>query len=331
MSVINYTKQNFVDGNVLHASELNNIDTGVYNNSNIVSNPNLLRNPFFSVNSRNFTTITGSGASRSYTVDGWIAFGYQLATWRRLSGGALVVSGGGAAGDSGYVQIVNGLEAGTYTFSAKITTGTPDGSNRWGYLQVSKGYPTTQASIISSYITRDGIISITFTIENKGDYDNFRVLATSGGSITFTAAKLERGEISTLANDVLRVVPDRAQTFYELERFKCLTNTDDVSDTYANMGIGVVRSYSVTLLSTGWTSSSESTFTQDIAVEGLLSTDNIIVDIELSSSQTVAQQLSIINDWNPVRIWTPSSGSIRVRMSAEPSVNIPIKILCIRK
>lgn len=182
------------------------------------TNPNLLDNPFFTVRQR------GNGPfSSSYSADRWFAAGGGLQVTLGDGGATLVFS-------STYRELRQYIENptyyanGTYTMSVKVTGYTSSGEIR---MQVHDGAGT---SIAQFTFSGNGIHTYTFTtgangIGRLGLYNILNASAT----MTVEAVKLERGSVSTLANDV----PPELIT----ERSKCQAHAL-VLDSPAPLGSG---------------------------------------------------------------------------------------------
>lgn len=175
---------------------------------NFASNPNLLDNPWFTVNQRGQTSYATPG----YTVDRW----YYMPTYISMvvnNDGTITITNTDTTNARGVLQkLETPLEVGkSYTVSV-ITT-----SDELYSIQL----------LNSSYASR-GVIqgnSGTFTV-TQSDETVVGLFVKPNSSITIKAVKLELGSISTLAMDV---APS-----YGVELAKCETSKADSSDTYAN-------------------------------------------------------------------------------------------------
>lgn len=85
--------------------------------------------------------------------------------------------------------------------------------------------------------------------------------------------------------------------------------------------------YIGTLTATGWSSSAP--YTQTITVNGILSTDNPFVDLDLSN---VSDGASVIEAWNLIgRVTASADNTIMAYCYEEiPTVNIPIILKVVR-
>lgn len=195
------------------------------------SNRNLLDNPFFTVNQRDFTSVTGT--NNVYTVDRW------------------KINNGGGTGSSitrtgeGYIKLQTG--------STYISYQQMFGSNELAGKTVTMS--VNDAGIIYSH---------TFTVPARGSADvlaetfafktecdcHFFVMNTSsaygyifqlsigqGYSATIRAVKLELGSVSTLANDV---PPDYGEELAKCQRYFLRIYGDPIGTGYIASGLGTV-------------------------------------------------------------------------------------------
>lgn len=162
-------------------------------NGNIVgasiSNPNLLDNPWFTVNQRGATT----SAAYEYIADRWLADSTGI-TW---SLGGITIPANAGQAKSIFTVFESELSVGTYTASVLASDGTI--------------YAAT-AEITNPLVTKTFIRDV-FEIDYIGSTKRFRFYNLSNEAKTIRAVKLELGSVSTLANDV---APD-----YDLELLKC--------------------------------------------------------------------------------------------------------------
>lgn len=87
--------------------------------------------------------------------------------------------------------------------------------------------------------------------------------------------------------------------------------------------------YSVTLSSSGWSSSAP--YTQTVNVSGILATDDPFVDVDMSGATTTAQGMALIEAWGLLGRITANAGSITAYCYEEkPTVNIPIILKVVR-
>ena len=169
------------------------------------TNPNLIDNPWFTVNQRGLTTLTGSG----YIADRWNAPWGQV-TYTANSDGSIKI-GHGREGQ--FLQRIalppNSLAGKTITLSLMLGDGT---IGSW-----TRTVPSGAADVISASF---GGRAIGFSSAASGTAYGYTLwIYTSPSSTTdFTlkAAKLEIGSISTLANDAL---PNYAEELLKCQRY----------------------------------------------------------------------------------------------------------------
>lgn len=103
----------------------------------------------------------------------------------------------------------------------------------------------------------------------------------------------------------------------------------------ANIAQNAVSSmYYATLLAANWSevAPGAGAYATEVAVNGLLATDNPIIDYAHDPTTQPDVVVAQLDAWNTVLIAAvPSNGLLDVLASALPDVDIPIKILCIRK
>lgn len=93
-------------------------------------------------------------------------------------------------------------------------------------------------------------------------------------------------------------------------------------------GVVQVLNKTATLASDSWVGDS-APYTQTVSVSGILSTDNPIVDVSLSSTYATAKEQ--LEAWNKVSNITTSNGSITAScFDDKPTVSIPIQLKVIR-
>ena len=176
----------------------------------IQSNPNLLDNPFFTVNQRNIASYPswGLGADRWWSNN-----------WTTVTAHGLVMDG---TNDTRFAsQIMRLLTDGTYTVSVQDYV---SGEISYAIYEVSNG--EIRATDITHLKSWGGADMVLDTDTTKMW---FRVYVLSGNTKTICRAKLERGSICTISLDTPRP--------YTEELARCQTNSADPNDTYANKGI----------------------------------------------------------------------------------------------
>ena len=188
------------------------------------SNRNLLDNPWFTVNQREFTSSTGSNGVK--TVDRWE-----------------INNGGGTGGivsvtSEGYISIVTGSAYISYQekfgkdelAGRTVTMSINDDGNIYSYsFTVPARTASTQTG--GSFVFKTGCRCNFFVMPTTSAYGyNFQLSIGQGYSATIRAVKLELGSYSTLANDV----PQND----ELECLKYQELIQNVAYNYVPIGFG---------------------------------------------------------------------------------------------
>jgi len=215
-------------------------------------NPNLLDNPFFTVNQRGQASYTAAG----YSVDRWRIIGSSLTATPSSAGITLAFS----ATYRDFEQVFeNPLQYAnqTFTLSVNVSAYTSSGAIRLQAMDKDG------ASISYGSFNNTGIHTLTFTTDENGlgKIGIYNVL-TASATLTIKSIKVELGSVSTLAND--------APPNYTDELLKCISSTADTTDTYANKPIGATPNPNLldnpwfTVNQRGFTSSTETNAVQTV-------------------------------------------------------------------
>lgn len=151
------------------------------------TNPNLLDNPFFQVNQRG---ASGAVTQPNYGVDRWRVNGTTGATISFATGQVTLPASG-----TELLQIlpIEAVEMGsTVTLSVRLA----DGTILSGTATIASSY-SANTYVINT--TVDGV-RLRFTYRTNGVW-HINFAATDSTAHIITAAKLENGSVSTLAND----------------------------------------------------------------------------------------------------------------------------------
>ena len=190
------TAQSTADGAVTAAG---NAQALADQNARIVSNDNLLDNPFFTVNQRGVTTW-----SSGYGVDRWRANGSNVTC--TISNGLLSFTTA-----STFAGIVQFLESERLVIGKQYTASVmlSDGTIKSGTFTASTSGTISISSIDSNWLLR---------ILYDSSLWKLSIINTSGvnASLSVKAMKLEKGSVSTLANDS---IPPYAPTLLECQRY----------------------------------------------------------------------------------------------------------------
>lgn len=172
------------------------------------SNRNLLDNPFFTVNQRNFTSSTG--VNNIYSVDRWyIARG--TGTISKTNNG-ITINGVGASRETTFQQMIDCGDLTGRTVALSVNDG---GTIR----QITGIVPTrtTSNNIFIRFTLRDGVSAFLYAMATSSAYAymlQFQV--NEGYTLNLLAAKVELGSYSTLANDA---PPDYGEELRKCQRY----------------------------------------------------------------------------------------------------------------
>ena len=191
-----------LDGSLEWSDEVNSEIQTLTKYANVQTNPNLLDNPWFTVNQRDTTSLT---TGERYCVDRW--------QFQNISTeGSISVDSDGLLANlknnDGLKQLTEALiPDGIYTLSIKIngviysrTFNISNGTTTVGKYDESLPY--------SCAVTKSGSHSIVYPIVIYGE--------TLIENIRISAVKLELGEVSTLANDT---APNYATELTKCQRY----------------------------------------------------------------------------------------------------------------
>ena len=172
------------------------------------SNRNLLDNPWFTVNQRNFTTSTG--VNNFYSVDRWyIARG--TGTISKTSNG-ITINGVGASRETTFQQMI---DCGDLT-GRTVTVSVNDGGT---IRQITGTVParTTSNNIFIRFTLRDGVSAFLYAMATSSAYAYMLQFQVNAGyTLDLLSAKVELGSYSTLANDV---PPDYGEELAKCQRY----------------------------------------------------------------------------------------------------------------
>jgi len=164
-----------------------------------LSNPNLLDNPWFTVNQRGLTTYSVNG----YTVDRWKSINSMLTVGVTSDGLTLTNTA------SGRISFRQPLESASVrgklvTISIMLSDGT--------IIYGTGTFPTTEGTFVVNFGTNNSI----YAQVTDQDETCFAIVIGNGESWSIRAAKLELGSVSTLANDA---VPNYTTELLKCQRF----------------------------------------------------------------------------------------------------------------
>ena len=199
-----------------------------------ISNPNLLDNPWFNVNQREFTTGGTGGENIVYAVDRWLLYGNSSTLTKNADGTLTLDNSQSVSTTSGLMQRFDNdanvvFENGeTYTLSALIrvdavsSTSSPYNPRIMMSYGINSNSNTGSKGIETSNVDNDfRLISYTFTIDPNASIESvcnarIRMAASEHHTVTIKAMKLEKGNISTLAMDT---APNYATELLKCQRY----------------------------------------------------------------------------------------------------------------
>ena len=200
-----------------------------------ISNPNLLDNPWFTVNQRGITTDTRTEGTTRYTVDRWILRGAPTIT---VNTDSIVINNStGTSGHSFYQKIeeniYNKIKGKTVTLSIDAVA-----SASGCMVGMWQGNQTPQAMGYKSIPTTRSIVKSTVKLGNVTATSPFEVLidTVSGATLTIYSIKLELGTVSTLAMDS---APNYQQELAKCQRYFVRFNP---TDSFTAFGAGIYSS-----------------------------------------------------------------------------------------
>lgn len=161
-------------------------------------------------------------------------------------------------------------------------------------------------SVNGTELTPDSNNKVSFNVPN--------VLQTTGTSTTDVMSQ----------NSVTDALSNKANS----SDLATVATSGSYSDLSNIPTIPSVSNYSATLLSSGWVGAS-APYTQTVNVPGILSTDNTLANIVLSSDTTTAQ--SQLTNWAYVSKMETSNGSVTATcFDSKPSIDLNVSLMSIR-
>lgn len=169
-----------------------------------ITNPNLLYNPWFTVNQRGMSSYT-QGTSYAYTVDRWRMYNMTLSV--SSDGITLTPNDSTLCVFSQLIENFDKLIEKTVTISAVIN----------GQLYSATGvFPTKPSSGANRIAVSFGLDTLQLTFGASDSYPKFEITTYDTAAITIKALKFELGSVSTLAMDT---APDMALELAKCQRY----------------------------------------------------------------------------------------------------------------
>jgi hypothetical protein len=179
----------------------------------LISNPNLLDNPWFTVNQRGANSYAGSTA-KVYTFDRWYISAYASdITVTDNNDGTITIANTGSVDNFQFSQLLESdllISGKTYTLTCDVVAYT--GSVKMLLAGDVPPYP----SIIYKSVNKTGYFSSNGVYDGTSNTYKVSFAFDANSSITIRAVKLELGSVSTLAMDT---VPNYAEELLKCQRY----------------------------------------------------------------------------------------------------------------
>lgn len=177
------------------------------------SNPNLLMNPWFTVNQRGFTSTS---SNNTYTVDRWIAQNMRTSGVCSVSDNIITLDATNAVGGGltfGHSVDIEEMAGKTVTLSVMLSNG-----NVYSASATLPARTTSQQVAIGTYIGSSTNYQMRLYVNASGASAPYSVqfIAAMGSVLNIKAVKLELGTVSTLANDT---APNYQQELAKCQRY----------------------------------------------------------------------------------------------------------------
>jgi hypothetical protein len=187
----------------------------------LISNPNLLDNPWFTVNQREKTTYSGAG----YTVDRWKSYINDATI--SISNNGITITRGNSSTRFGLLQHFENLD---YLRNKVVTASImlSDGTIKKATFTI----PDTADSTVD-FIELDGFGTVGGNFRPSNPFIGI-ISNVANASITIRAVKLELGSVSTLAMDT---APNYATELLKCQRYCIALNPFKVSYMWFGSGL----------------------------------------------------------------------------------------------
>lgn len=279
----------------------------------LATRPNLLDNPWFTVSQRNEGVLDLQESDRGYIADRWYKYD-TTSMIIRDSTGNITISGGYGTMElrqNFYAKglFTNKLNGKPITLSILLDDTVYSGS---GMIPLTT--PSEATNIIDTTIGNIRLVLVWSPNAASGNIIIVRILVTPpSGGYKLSAAKLEIGETSTLANDA---PPNYAEELAKCQRY-FLRISNPLAYTYP-VGIGIVRGVN----------------SVDFVIQQSMNITNTAPTVTYSGSFSAAGKsvtsFSVFGLYNQVvlRAWVPLGSALTedagARLTAEPDSYIDI-------
>lgn len=176
-----------------------------------ITNPNLLDNPWFTVNQRGQSTYSVTGTTEIYTVDRWSMLGWSGKTVSfNVDSSGITFSAGVNSFRQKLYDIWDALVGKKLTLSIEYTSTTASGQ-----VGIVKGGSWDTNTVIN-FKTGHNVDSVTFTAESGTNPIFWVYIPETNTDFNIKAVKLELGSVSTLAMDT---APNYATELLKCQRY----------------------------------------------------------------------------------------------------------------
>ena len=194
----------------------------------LISNPNLLDNPWFTVNQRGQSSYSVNG---NYFVDRWVTEGQPTIVVSSSGLAITTTANGNLIKEFFESALVDSLLGKTVTLSILLADGT--------LKSASASIPSVKPNSLTEYATITIATGITFALFLGGSGNSFvqLFLGNSGSTLNVKAVKLELGSVSTLAMDT---APNYATELLKCQRYfyRLSASYSHSADAYCGYALG---------------------------------------------------------------------------------------------
>lgn len=203
------------------------------------------------------------------------------------------------------VEVISDMDKYLYYIAENGAGGEKPGTAVWGKISGSIADQTDLVHQLESKATTSDMNALRVQLNNKADASDLNDLIS----------QIDSKANATDLNNLRTVVDSKASTT-DLNNLSTLVNEK-----------ATTKVFSATLNAESWSSSAP--YTQTVSVSGVLSTDNPLVDIVLSSTTATAK--NEVAAWGCVsKITTASDAITATCLEEKPTVNMTIQLKVVR-
>lgn len=203
------------------------------------------------------------------------------------------------------VEVISDMDKYLYYIAENGAGGEKPGTAVWGKISGSIADQTDLVHQLESKATTSDMNALRVQLNNKADASDLNDLIS----------QIDSKANATDLNNLRTVVDSKASTT-DLNNLSTLVNEK-----------ATTKVFSATLNAESWSSSAP--YTQTVSVSGVLSTDNPLVDIVLSSTTATAKNEAAA--WGCVsKITTASDAITATCLEEKPTVNMTIQLKVVR-